>query len=147
MNRKDLAAWCGLVIGVLLIAVGLVTFRQYRAAASGQVTMLALPGVCLGLGCGLFGRSLSELISRRAMKSDPEMRKRVEIEENDERNIAVTRRAKARAYDLMLEVFGVLMVCFTLMNVALAAILMFVGAYLLVVGLRVYWQIKYDAQM
>lgn len=145
--KKMVFTAAGLISGLLLLAAGLVMFRLNRAAAPVPVTMLAAPGVCLGLGCGLFGRSLSELISRHAMKKDPVLKKHAEIEENDERNIAVTRRAKARAYDLMLGVFGALMLCFTLMNVALAAVLLFVGAYLLVIGLRVYWQIKYDAEM
>lgn len=146
MRRKAFTA-IGLILGVLLIAAGLIMFRLYRAADSGQVVMLAVPGVCLGIGSGLFGRSLSELISCHEMKKDPELRKRVEIEENDERNIAVTRRAKARAYDLMLGVFGALMLCFALMGVPVAAVLLLVGAYLLVTGMCVYWQIKYNEEM
>ena len=59
----------------------------------------------------------------------------------------MTRRAKARAYDLMLGVFGVLMLCFALMGVPVAAVLLLVGAYLLVTGMCVYWQIKYNEEM
>ncbi|MEA4889917.1 MAG: hypothetical protein VB070_10685 [Clostridiaceae bacterium] len=43
------------------------------------------------------------------MKNNPEIQKQIEIEKNDERNVAMMNRAKAKAYDIMTFVFGALM--------------------------------------
>ena len=47
-----------------------------------------------------------------------------------EQNIMIASRAKARAFDMMTFVFGALMVCFALMQIDLAAILLLVFVYL-----------------
>lgn len=54
----------------------------------------------------------------------------MEIEENDERNINIGNRAKAKAYDMMIFVFGALMLSLALMNVDLMVVLMLVCCYL-----------------
>ena len=71
----------------------------------------------------------------------------MEIEQKDERNIAIQSQAKAKAYDLMIFVFGALMIALALMNVDMMVILMFVISYLFVIGYSVYCRIKYDKEM
>ena len=39
------------------------------------------------------------------------------------------------------------MLCFTLMRVDLAVILLLVGAYLLVVGINIYYHVKYNREL
>ena len=71
----------------------------------------------------------------------------MEIEQKDERNIAIQSQAKAKAYDLMIFVFGALMICLALMNVDMLVILILVTSYLFVVGYGIYYRIKYDKEM
>jgi hypothetical protein len=109
--------------------------------------MVALPYVLVGIGCGIFGQGMGNLISRKVLKGHPEMERQMEIEKKDERNIAISNKAKAKAYDLMVFVFGALMLSFALMNVGMAPILLLVFAYLFVIGYGVFCRCKYDKEM
>ena len=84
--------------------------------------MRTLPYVFLGSGCGIFGYSLSRIFTRCLMKKYPETVRQMEIEVKDERNAAIASRAKAKAFDLMIFVFGILMVIFALINIRMEAI-------------------------
>ena len=81
------------------------------------------------------------------MYNNPNFKKQMEIEQKDERNIAIKNIAKAKAYDMMIFVFGVLMISLALMNVDMRVILMLVASYLFVVGYSVYCRIKFDKKM
>lgn len=130
--------------GAALAVLGLVLLKTYPDPTG---VMRTLPYVCIGLGCGAFGHGMGNLLARRAMKSSPELQRRTEIERRDERNVALGNRAKAKAFDLMLFVFGALMVAFALMGVDVAAVLLLVAAYLFVVASGVYYRMKYDREM
>lgn len=99
------------------------------------------------MGCGLFGQGAGELLAARAVKGDPALQKRLEVERADERNRAIADRAKGRAFDLMTFVFGALMLTFALMEVELAAVLLLVAAYLFVECSAVYYRCKLEKQM
>lgn len=132
------------VIGFVLVVVGLYFLKS---AEEPQGVLRVLPYFCIGIGCGTFGCGMGEVISNRALKDAQDLQKRMEIEKKDERNIAIGNRAKAKAYDAMIYIFGVLIVSFGLMNLALYVILMLVFAYLLVVGISLYYRCKYDREM
>mgnify|MGYP003292466781 CR=1 FL=1 len=118
------------IIGVVLLVTGLVLLK---IVAEPQGIMLTLPYVCIGCGCGLFGGGMGSIIGNRTLKNHPEIRKQKEIEEKDERNRTIAERAKSRAYDMMIFVFGALMLSFSLMGVEVRAIILLVIAYLFVV--------------
>ena len=90
---------------------------------------------------------MGNIVSKKALKSSPELEKQIEIEQKDERNVAIANRAKAKAYDIMIFVFGALMVSFAIMNVELRVTLMLVFAYLFVAGCGVWYRIKYEKEM
>ena len=131
-------------IGLMLLGVGL---YLAKAVADSQGIMRALPFVMIGLGCGIFGQGMGGVIQKRALKNSPEILKQQEIEQKDERNIEIASRAKAKAYDMMVFVFGALMVAFALMGVDLVAVLLLVFAYLFVVGYGIYVRIKLEKEM
>ncbi len=131
-------------VGVVLLAVGLILLKLI---ANPRGIMIALPYVCIGLGCGAFGHGLGDIVKHRIIKNDPQLQKQIEIEKNDERNIAISNQAKAKAYDIMLYVFGALMVAFALMDVDIVAILLLVAAYLFVVGFSIFYLNKYHKEM
>ena len=130
--------------GAASIGIG---FALLRLVENPQGLMLTLPYILVGVGCGVFGHGMGNVISRKAMKNHPEIEKQQEIERRDERNVAIVSRAKSKAYDMMIFVFGALMLSFALMNVELRVILMLVLSYLFVVGYGIYYRVKYDKEM
>lgn len=109
--------------------------------------MQALPYVCIGVGCGLFGQGMGGILSQKAIQNHPEIQKQMDIEKNDERNIAIANRAKGKAFDIMTFVFGALMLAFALMGVDMVATLLLVFAYLFVHGYAIYYRCKYNEEM
>lgn len=130
--------------GLALAGAGLWIVKAGGAEAG---IMRTLPFLCIGVGCGMFGGALGELISAATMKKHPDVFRQAEIEAKDERNVAIANRAKAKAYEAMLYIFGALMIAFALMEVDVAVILLLVFAYLVVVGYMVYWLTRYQKEM
>ena len=134
----------GVAAGLLLVAAGL---YLVKTAADPQGFLRALPYVCIGVGCGLFGGCLGSLLGDRAVQSDPEAARRLRVEQNDERNIAVANRAKGKAFDCMTYVYSALMLSFALMGVDLVPLLLLVFAYLLVHGVALYYRVRFEKEM
>ena len=61
--KAKITRYATIIVGLLLLAVGL-----YLAKTNGdpQGVMRALPYVCIGIGCGLFGHGMGDMISERA---------------------------------------------------------------------------------
>lgn len=142
--KKNTLDWVAVGAGILLTAAGWVLLKTVSEL---QGFLMALPYVCIGLGCGIFGHGAGDILARRAVKNNPDLQKQIEIDKNDERNVIIANRAKAKAYDIMLFVFGALMVSFSLMGVELYAILLLVFAYLFIVGCSIYYQCRFDKEM
>lgn len=142
--RKNNVGYLSVGVGALLFAVGFILLKMI---SNPHGVMLVLPYVCIGIGCGAFGHGLGDIVNHRVAKTNPQIQKQIEIDKNDERNIAISNQAKARAYDIMLYVFGALMVSFALMNVNIAVVLLLVAAYLFVVGFFVFYLNKYHNEM
>lgn len=126
--------------GMVLLLCGLMLLKLVPS-------VLVLPYICIGLGCGAFGHGVGELVRERTFRDHPEMKKQAEIEAKDERNMAVSNRAKGKAFDFMLYLFGALMLAFVLMGVEFAVILLLVAAYLIVEGVFIYYSVKYQKEM
>lgn len=137
-DRKDVAC---LVLGVLLLGAAALMLHLTLPVPR------TLPFVCLGVGAGLLGQGIGHMVQRRALQCDPELARQQAIEVQDERNVQLAQRAKARAFDLMVFVFGALLLVFALMQVDLTVILLLVGAYLLVQGYAVYCRIRLEKEM
>lgn len=131
-------------IGTILLVAGL---YLVKTVVEPQGILKALPYVCVGIGCGIFGHGMGNILSQKTIMNSPEIQKQIEVDRNDERNIAIANRAKARAYDRMTFVFGALMLSFALMRVDMAALLLLVFAYLFVQFYGVYYRCKYDREM
>lgn len=130
--------------GAFLVGIGIFLLKTYTGTAG---IMMTLPYLCVGVGCGVFGHGMGNVIAKRAMKSDPEMEKRREIEKNDERNVAIANKAKAKAYDLMIFVFGALLLSFALMSVNFVVVLLLVFVYLFIIFYAIYYRVKYEKEM
>ena len=143
MNKK-LIDYFMVIIGIILLIGGLVLIKLIDTP---QGIFIALPYISIGVGCGIFGHGMGNLINSRIMSNRPDIKKQMEIEQKDERHIAIQNQAKAKAYDLMIFVFGALMIALALMNVDMMVILMLVSCYLFVIGYSVYCRVKYEKEM
>ena len=142
--KKNVINALTLVVGLALLGAGLYLVKTVFAPTG---VMLALPYVFIGLGCGMFGQGVSGFVNRAVLKKNPEIAKQQEIEQKDERNQEIANRAKAKAYDAMVFVFGALMVAFALMGMDLVPVLLLVGAYLYVVGVGLYYRFKLEKEL
>lgn len=142
--KNSVKDYCIAIIGLVLFVAGLIFVKTFLEP---QGVMRALPYVCIGIGCGIFGQGMGNIISRKALKNNPVIHKQIEIENKDERNIAIANRAKAKSYDMMVFVFGALMVSFALMGVEMITLLLLVFAYLFVIFYGVYYRFQYDKEM
>lgn len=132
--------WIISLLGLAAVVAGFILVRMGAGVAP-------LPYVLLGVGCGAFGWGAGELLRQWAVRADPGLEKQIRIEQTDERNQLVANKAKARAYDASVYIYSALMLCFALMQVELAVILLLVGAYLLVVGISIYYYVKYNHEL
>ena len=131
-------------LGLVIFGTGILLALSLQEAAG---IMRTLPYICIGIGTGLFGGNLGTALKKYIMKKNPETAKRVEIETNDERNIAISNKAKAKAYDLMQVVFGALIIAFALMQVDLYVILVLIAAYLFANFLMIFYVNRFSKEM
>ncbi|RKP51417.1 hypothetical protein D7Z26_16625 [Cohnella endophytica] len=142
--KKPISSYFFAVIGVGLLASGVYFIKTIEDP---QSILRALLYICVGLGCGIFGHGMGEIIVRIAMKNNPAVAKQLEIVQKDERSLANANRAKAKAFDLMIFVFGALNITVALMDIDLTVVLLLVFAYLFIVGYCTYYRIKYHKEM
>ena len=142
--KKRVENYVAVAIGLVLLIAGLAILK---AATDPEGVLRVLPYICIGLGCGIFGHGMGNAISRKVLKNNPDIARQMEIEKNDECNVMIASRAKAKAFDLMTFVFGALMLSFALMEVDLAAVVLLVAAYLFVVGYSIYCRFKFEKEM
>ncbi|MEH6996091.1 hypothetical protein V7075_25885 [Neobacillus drentensis] len=132
------------IVGVGLFAGGLYFIKTIE---NPQGLLGALPYICVGLGCVIFGHGIGEIILQHAMKRAPEAAKQLEIDKKDERNLAIANQAKAKAYDMMVFVFGALLLSFALMGIDLLVLLLFVFTYLLIIVYSTYYRFKFNKEI
>ena len=77
--KSKITNYATIIIGLLLLAVSLYLIKTSNDP---QGVMRTLPYVCIGVGCGLFGHGMGNVISERAINSDPELKKKLDIEKN-----------------------------------------------------------------
>ena len=142
MNKRKHAAIAAAGAAVLIVG-----FVLLKALPDGKGALQALPYVCIGLGCGAFGHGMGDILGSRALKKDPGLARKLEVEREDERNVALANAAKARAFDAALYLLGALMLAFALMRVELAATLLLAAAYLFITGYSIYWRCRLDKEM
>ena len=130
--------------GLSLLALGIFILKTQQEA---EGVLMTLPYICIGVGCGIFGHGTGELLADRMAAKAPEEARRISVVSKDERNIMITNQAKAKAYDSMIFIFADLLIVLTLLNIELYVILMLVGCYLLVVGISIYYRLKYEKEM
>lgn len=139
MNKRIFPYVLLMIAGLALAAVGLFVITDDA--------LKSVSGACIGVGAGAFGMALSKVITAAVMRRHPEYERRQSIEEHDERNIQIREKSKARGFDAVWVTFCITMLCFILMDVNLSAILVVVGAYIIVNVVQMYYLAKYSAEL
>jgi len=132
------------ITGLLVLMVGLCMIKIFDSSKNIMSTMYY---VFIGLGCTIFGYGIGKICTMQAEKADPKMAKRNLINKNDERNVAVRNKAKAKAYDIMVYIFAALQIAFGLMGVGLPVIIILNVAYFSVIGFEIYYFRKLNREM
>lgn len=140
MKKNRLGLWiAGIIVGIALVGIG-GTMLDHPAQK-------ALSGTLIGIGAGLAGMMLSKLAVEAAYRNHPHARRKAEIDEKDERNVTLNSLSKAKAFDAMSWILGILMLVLALMDTPLIAILLLVAAYLLIYGVYFISLNRYSKQM
>ncbi len=137
MKNKKMKLYVALaVMGAVLIAIGKFVLLDDTTS-----------GLFIGIGAGLFGLSVAQIIVIGIAGKNPEYKRKTSIEENDERNIAINNKAKAKGFDAMGYILTILMLIFVFVNANLSIILLLVFAYLIIYGVFIFYLNKYSREM
>ncbi len=123
MNKKKILYIVLILLGILLIAAGGLLKDE---------SVKQWSGVLIGVGAGLAGMSLANLVTTWVEARNPAYSRKVAIEQKDERNQLINNAARSKAFQAFTPIMGILMLVFVLINVELLPLLLLVGAYILV---------------
>lgn len=131
-------------LGVVLVAVGLYI---YQKTVGMDKTVVVIPYIFIAIGCGILGHFTGNLIQYYSTKNNEELKRQIEIEKNDERNVLIAEKSKAKAYDLMIYLFAAMLIIFSLMGADKLQILVLVAIYLSLQIYALYWRSKFESRM
>lgn len=142
--KKPIPSYFLTVVGLVLLAVSVIFIKTIEDP---QGLLRALLYIGMGLGCAIFGHGMAELMGGLMLRNHPAAAKQLEIEKKDERNLAIANGAKAKAYDMMIFVFGALIFAIALMGIDLIVVLLLGFTYLFILGYCSYYRLKYYKEM
>ena len=143
-NNNIVKDWFLTFLGIGLVVVG---FLFHKNIVSTDKMIVTIPYIFIGVGCGIFGHFMGNLIKYFSTKNHEELERQIQIDKNDERNILIAEKSKAKAYDLMIYLFTSLLIIFSLMGVDKLAIIMIVVIYLSIQIYALYWRSKFESKM
>lgn len=127
-----------IVLGLLLIVVGIFVIDQNTKSIS---------GVCIGIGAGLASMCIAKLIIYLYYEKHPAIKKQSNIDSKDERTMAITNKAKAKAFDILTAMLMIIPFLFILINLSLWMILATIGLYLFGFFVQIFYTMKYSKEM
>lgn len=140
-NKRVIPLIC-LMIGIILIASCLIgkdlnIFETYKS----------LFGVMLGVGSGLFGSGFGQLISILMIDRNPILKKKQEIENNDERNIYINDKAKAKSFNIMEYAFPISILIVVLLDADIIITVIMIMSYIIMYSVYIYHLVKYTKEI
>lgn len=144
MDKGVRTAYILLIIGLMLVIVSAISFYFF---SSERFAYTVVSYAIFGGGFGLLGDGIGRLNAARLEKKDPERMKIINIEKNDERNIAIDEKARAKAYTLSIYLFSAALVILAIMRVELKALLIVLCADLTVMIYSLYIRLKLYKEM
>lgn len=143
-NKDILKDWAFVFLGVGFLVIGFLIHKN--SLGRDQMTTV-VPYLFIALGCGVFGHFIGNIMKYYSIKNHEDLMRQLEIEKKDERNILITEKSKAKAYDLMIYLFAALVLIFSLMGVDKLQIVIIVAIYLSIQVYALYWSSKLESKM
>lgn len=128
---------------LLIIGIGCLTAGFFVRSEE----LRPVSGTMIGIGAGLAGLGISNLIMKQMENKRPQLKKQAQIDYFDERNTAIRNRAKAKAGDItQWLVMGIAYITI-LTSAPLWVTLTVVAVFLFYNFMNVYLRIKYQKEM
>ena len=135
MQKKSMFYIMAITISVLMIIL------------SQFVELNSHSGILLGTGAGVIGASIAKLYTINLEKKNPDMIKENEIELQDERNVLILQRAKAKSADITQWLIMLIAYLEIFVNAPLWIILLTVGIFVLYNIIQIYYINKFNKEM
>ena len=135
MQKKSMFYIMAITISVLMIIL------------SQFVELNSHSGILLGTGAGVIGASIAKLYIINLEKKNPDMIKENEIELQDERNVLIRQRAKAKSADITQWLIMMIAYLEIFVNAPLWIILLTVGIFVLYNIIQIYYINKFNKEM
>ena len=132
------------LIGFIILAVSAII---HKLANNAQGIMYNSSFVLFGIGASTLIQNIGNIFNIRAVKKDPQLANQKKIDEKDERNIIIRNKAKAKAYDIMVIVFPVLILALSLILVDQIILYLVTIVFFIVIFSYMYFKDKYDKEM
>lgn len=132
------------LLGIGLVGIG---FMLYKNSMNTDDIWLRLPYLLIGIGCGICGHYAGNLLKSLSISNNEALKKQMQIEQKDERNILIAEKSKAKAYDLMRYLWAGMLIIFSIMDVDKYIIFVLVTLYLVMHIYALYWRFKYENKM
>ena len=104
-------------------------------------------GILLGTGAGVIGASIAKLYTINLEKKNPDMIKENEIELQDERNVLILQKAKAKSADITQWLIMLVAYLEILVNAPLWITLVTIGIFVLYNIIQIYYVNKFNKEM
>lgn len=139
LRNKQYLYILGIIAGIALVIAG---------AFFKDAEIKGLMGICIGVGAGLIGMFVANLIILRIETKHPQAFVQKKIEEKDERNRMIWDKTRAKANTIiMMAVMPILTLVFVLIDAELYVILAMVGLILLNAGLYIGYSNYYNNRL
>ena len=138
MNKKRTQIIFLIIGAVFLVAGGLIMKNP---------SIKQISGACIGIGAGLWGIGIANLLMSRYYQKHPQAKKQEQIQQNDERNIQIRDKAKAKSADILQWVIMAGALVSIVVNAPLWVTLAIVAVFLSKTVLELYFMHIFQQQM
>lgn len=136
-----------LVLGIAMLGASQALRLDGMEGFLSLIQLKSISGVLLGVGAGLAGMSVSNLIMCHIQQKEPAIKRQNEIDYHDERNVAIRNKSKAKSADIT----QWLIMGIAYLNILLGSpawlILIIVGVFIFYHILCAFYMIKYQNEM
>ena len=133
-----------LVTSILTVILGFVFYVVFDEI---EGFLIAGPYVMIGVGCGVAGGIGGDLLSKRASKKNIDLMESIRIEQNDERNIQIKNKAKAKVLDMIMYLLGPIYIGLAFLSINLTPILVLIVLNIAGIFYMTYLISKYNKEM
>ena len=133
---KIIGLACLIVIGISLVLISI--FLEFTNNANGAL---------IGIGSGVIGASIAQLLTIKIYSKDPSKLKTKTIEVNDERNILIKQKAKSSTYKIFTYVLSIVLMSLVFMNLDSIWLFAAVSLYIIRFIIEIFFISKYMKEM